>query len=194
MTSLFNPCRNSDTLPGVLWLTRPPYLRWSLVGLMVIVSLWVEIRPTSSARHPYVTRDVARGESVEGALEWRTVAGGVLEPVLGTGFADRDLTTGHPLLPGDTTDAPILVPPGWWLLDVAVPAETTAGMSVQLVILPPSGERALPPIGGLVTSVRPGDYQSDGLVGSVAFPPARAATAAVAIAEDRVSVLIEGPA
>lgn len=175
----------------MLWLTRPPYLRWSLVGLLVVVSLWVEIRPTSSVRHPYVTRDVTRGEPVEGALEWRDVAGGVLEPVLGTGFADRDLTAGHPLLPGDTTHAPILVPPGWWLLDVAVPAETTAGMSIQLVILPASGERVLPPISGLVTSVRPGEYQSDGLVGSVAFPPDRAATAAVAIAEDHVSVLIE---
>ena len=166
-------------------------MRWSLVGLLVIISLWVEIRPTSSVQHPYVTRDLVRGESVEGALDWRTVAGGVLEPVLGTGYADRDLTAGHPLLPGDTTDAPIEVPDGWWLLDVAVPAETIAGMSVQLVILPASGERALPPISGLVTSVRPGEYQSDGLVGSVAFPPDRAATAAVAIAEDRVSVLIE---
>ncbi|MXZ68349.1 MAG: hypothetical protein F4X18_10830 [Acidimicrobiia bacterium] len=175
----------------MLWLTRPPYLRWSLVGLLVIISLWVEIRPASTVRHPYVTRDVARGDPVEGAIEWRTVAGGVLEPVLGSGFADRDLTAGHPLLPGDTTDAPLQVPRGWWLLDVAVPTDTTAGMSVQLVILPSSGERALPPIGGLVTSVRPGDYQSDGLVGSVAFPPDRAATAAVAIAEDRVSVLIE---
>ena len=175
----------------MLWFTRPPYLRWSLVGLLVVAALWVEIRPTSSVTHPYVTRDVPRGEPVEGALEWRTVAGGVLEPVVGSGFADRDLLASQPLLPGDTTDAPILVPPGWWLLDVAVPAETTAGMSVQLVILPSTGERVLPPIGGLVTSVRPGEYQSDGLVGSVAFPPERAATAAVAIAEDRVSVLIE---
>ena len=175
----------------MLWLTRPPYLRWSLVALLVVASLWVEIRPTSSVTHPYLARDLARGEAVEGALEWRTVAGGILEPVVGTGFADRDLVAGQPLLPGDTTDAPITVPPGWWLLDVAVPAETAAGMSVQLVILPASGERPLPPIGGLVTSVRPGEYQSDGLVASVAFPPDRAATAAVAIAEDRVSVLIE---
>ena len=43
------------------------------------------------------------------------------------------------------------------------------------MILPASGERPLPPIGGLVTSVRPGEYQSDGLVASVAFPPDRAA-------------------
>ena len=104
-------------MSGMLWLTRPPYLRWSLVALLVVASLWVEIRPTSSVTHPYLAHDLARGEAVEGALEWRTVAGGVLEPVMGTGFADRDLVASQPLLPGDTTDAPITVPPGWWLLD-----------------------------------------------------------------------------
>jgi len=175
----------------MLWLTRPPHLRWALVGLLVIVSLWIEIRPTSQVSHPFAVRDLARGESLDGALEWRNIPENVLEPVTGIGFADRDLRAGHPLLPGDTTNNPIEVPPGWWLLDVAVPADTTAGMTVQLVIRPGLGEQPVPPIGGVVAGVRPAEYAKEGLIGSVAFPPDQAATAAVAIAEDQVSVLIE---
>ena len=175
----------------MLWLDRPPYIRWAVVGLLVIASLWMEIRPTPTARHPYLARDVTPGEPVETALEWRDIARGVLEPVEGTGFARRRLTAGQPLLIGDTTDQATAAPTGWWLVDVTVPAEASAGSQVQLVILPSPGHRAIPPIGGLVTAVRPGEYDGDGLIGSVAFPPDLAATAAVAIAENRVSVLVE---
>ena len=175
----------------VLWIARPPYVRWTLIGLLVLVSLWLELRPSATVTHPFLTRDLIGGESVENALEWREIAQGVLEPVPGTGFADRRLTAGQPLLHGDTTDVAMVVPPGWWLVDVVVPAEATAGTHVQLVVLPSPGHRPIPPIGGLVTGIRPADYESDGLIGSVAFPPDRAATAAVAIAEKRVSVLVQ---
>ena len=159
--------------------------------MLVIVSLWLEIRPTDTVPHPFLTRDLVRGEPVEDALEWRPVAQGVLEPMQGIGYADRRLTAGQPLVTGDTTDVPAMVPPGWWLVDVAVPAEAAAGTQVQLVILPSLGHRPIPPIGGLVTGVRPAEYQGDGLIGAVALPPDRAATAAVAIAEERVSVLVQ---
>lgn len=175
----------------MLWIARPPYLRWTLIGLLVLVSLWLELKPSTTASHPYLTRDLIRGEPVHDALEWRDIAQGVVEPVSGTGFADRRLTAGQPLLPGDTTDVAITAPPGWWLVDVAVPAEAAAGTQVQLVVLPHPGHRPIPPIGGVVTGVRPANFEGDGLIGSVAFPPDRAATAAVAIAEKRVSVLLQ---
>lgn len=175
----------------MLWIARPPYLRWTAVGLLVAVSLWLEIRPESSVTHPFLTRDLAPGAPVEDALEWRPVAEGLLEPVAGTGYADRPLTAGQPLVRGDTTDAPAEVPPGWWLVDVAVPAEAAPGAQVQLVVLPSPGRRPLPPIGGVVTGVRTADFADDGLIGSVALPPDLAATAAAAIAEERVSVLVQ---
>ena len=175
----------------MLWINRPPYIRWTLIGLLVLVSLWLEIRPSATVTHPFLTRDLTRGEPVENAIEWRDIAQGVLEPVPGTGFADRRLTGGQPLLRGDTTDVAMVVPPGWWLVDVVVPTEASAGTQVQLVILPTPGHRPIPPIGGVVTGVRPADYEGDGMIGSVAFPPDRAATAAVAIAEKRVSVLVQ---
>ena len=172
-------------------MARPPYARWTFVGLLVLVSLWLELRPTTTVTHPFLTRDLIHGEPVESALEWRRIAEGVLEPVPGHGFADRRLTAGQPLLRGDTTDVSIVVPAGWWLVDVVVPAEAAVGMQVQLVILPSPGHRPVPPIGGLVTKVRPADYEADELIGSVALPPDRAATAAVAIAEKQVSVLLK---
>lgn len=175
----------------MLWIARPPYVRWTLIALVVLVSLWLEIRPSPGVSHPFLSRDLARGERVEDALEWRDIAPGVLEPVPGTGFASRSLLRGQPLLPGDTTDVPITVPPGWWLVDVAVPAEATAGTQVQLVILASPEHRPVPPIAGLVTGVRSGPYGDDDLIGTVALPPDRAATAAVAVAEKRVSVLLQ---
>lgn len=175
----------------MLWIARPPYVRWTLIGLVVLVSLGLEIRPSPTVSHPFLSRDLARGEPVEEALEWRDISPGVLEPVSGTGFASRPLLGGQPLLPGDVTDVSISVPPGWWLVDVAVPTEASAGTPIQLVILPSPGHLPVPPIGGLVTGVRSGPYEDDGLIGTVAFPPDRAATAAVAVAEKRVSVLVQ---
>ncbi len=172
-------------------MTHPPYLRWTLVGLLIAVSLWVELRPESITTHPYLTRDVPRGESLEGATEPRRLPAGVLDPVAETGYASRDLTAGQPLLAGDLTPSAIIVPPGWWVLDVPVPAATSAGTNIQLVILPSAGGTSPEPIAGLVTAVRADEYESDEVMGSVAFPPERAATAAVAIAEDKVSVLTE---
>jgi len=158
---------------------------------VVLVSPWLEVRPSYTVTHPFLTSDLVRGAPLEGAIEWREIPPGVLDPVTGTGFASRRLAAGQPLLSGDATEVSITVPPGWWLVDVGIPAEAGAGTRVQLVILPSPGHRPIPPIGGLVTEVRPAAYQNDGLVGSVAFPPDRAATAAVAVAEDRVSVLVQ---
>ena len=175
----------------MLWMSRPPYVRWTFIGALLLVSLWLEIRPTPTVSHPYLTRDLARGAPVEEALEWRKISKGVLDPVPGTGFANRRLVEGQPLLKGDTVESGLQVPPGWWLLDLPLPSETAPGTRVQLVVLPDAGNQPVPPIGGIVTDVRPSEYAGDGPVGSVAFPPDLAATAAVAIAEDRISVLVD---
>ncbi len=175
----------------MLWMSRPQYLRWILVGLLVLVSLWLEIRPTPTASHPFLTRDLDRGEPVEEALEWREIAEGVLDSVPGTGFANRRLVGGQPLLPGDTVEVSLQVPPGWWLLDLPVPSDATVGGRISLVVRPEAGQQPAPPIGGIVTAVRSGDYDGDAPIGAVAFPPDLAATAAVAIAEDRFSVLVD---
>lgn len=172
-------------------MARPPYIRWILVGLLVVVSLWLEIRPVQTVRHPYLTRDLVAGEPVAGALEWREIAGGVLEPVSGTGFAGRSLVAGQPLLRGDTVATAKLIPPGWWVLDLPVPSEAVSGTRIQLVVLPDGDRQPVPPIGGIVTDVRSPEYGGDETIGSVAFPPDRAATAAVAIAGDNVAVLLE---
>ncbi len=159
--------------------------------MLVIVSLWLELRPTSTVSHPYLTRDLVRGEPVAEALEWREIARGVLDSVPGTGFASRKLAGGQPLLPGDTVEVALEVPAGWWLLDLAVPSDATIGTRISLVVRPYDGQQPAAPIGGIVTAVRAGEYAGDPPIGAVAFPPDLAAAAAVAIAEDRVSVLVD---
>ena len=95
----------------MLWIARPPYIRWTLIGLVVLTSLWLELRPSPTVSHPFLSRDLQPGEPVADALEWRDIAPGVLEPVPGAGFADRRLVRGQPLVPGDTTDVSMTIPP-----------------------------------------------------------------------------------
>lgn len=177
----------------MLWLERPPYWRWALVGLLAVVSLWLELRPDDSVDHPFLARDVAVGEPVEGALVWRSLPEGALETATAAGFAARPLTAGQPLVRGDVVPDPVAAPPGWWIVEVEVPSEAAAGGRVQLVVLPEPGRRPLQPIEGVAVEVRPAGYEGGNPVASVAVPPDRAATAAAAIAEQRVSVLVQPP-
>lgn len=86
---------------------------------------------------------------------------------------------------------PTLVPSGWWLLDLPVPSQAVPGTLIQLVVLPEAGHQSIPSIGGIVVDVHPAEYEGDGLVGSIVFPPEFASTTAVSIAEDRISVLVD---
>lgn len=177
----------------MLWIEKPPYWRWALVGLLVVTSLWLELRPDAAVDHPFLSRDVARGEAVEESLVWRRVPEGVLERVEASGFAARPLVSGQPLLRGDAVPRPVTAPPDWWIVEVEVPTEAAAGGRVQLVVLPEPGSRPLTPIEGVVVQVRPAGYEGGNPVASVAVPPESAATAAAAIAEQRVSALVQPP-
>lgn len=177
----------------MLWIEKPPYWRWALVGLLVVTSLWLELRPDAAVDHPFLSRNVARGEAVEESLVWRRVPEGVLETVEAFGFAARPLVSGQPLLRGDAVSRPVTAPPDWWIVEVEVPTEAAAGGRVQLVVLPEPGSRPLTPIEGVVVQVRPAGYEGGNPVASVAVPPESAATAAAAIAEQRVSALVQPP-
>jgi len=179
----------------VFWISRPPYARWTAIGLLIVVSLWFEVRPDSVVLHPFLVRDVAVGEPVEEAIRWEQIPSGTLTATRGTGFAARPLSVGEPLLASDTTALALTPPDGWWVVELDLPSDAVAGAAIQLVILPEPGTSPLPPVGGIIMSVREPDrgFGSGGLIGSVAVPPDQAATAAVAIANDRVSVLIQYP-
>jgi hypothetical protein len=177
----------------VFWITRPPYVRWTFISLLVIVILWLEIRPTASTPHPFLAQDVATGELVDNAIVWTDVPEGVLPASEGSGFATHALTAGDPLLPSDTSPESFGAPPDWWIVEVALPRGAEAGSPVQLVIVPEPGGAAASPIAGVVVSVTKNDAFVEHTIGSVAVPPGSAATAAVAIANGQVSVIIQHP-
>lgn len=177
------------------WIARPPYLRWIIVAFVVLFSLWIELRPDPTTLHPFTEREIGRGAPVAAAIEWRLIPVGVLPPVEGLGFAAHELAAGEPILPSDLVAEPFLAPDGWWIVDVELPADTRIGSPVQLVIVPSVGDAIRAPIAGIVMSVRSsdGNFGSGLPSGSVAVAPEDAATAAVAIANKQVSVLIQYP-
>ena len=179
----------------MFWISRPPYLRWTAVGVLIVVTLWLEIRPDSTVFHPHLIRDVAVGEPIDDAIRWEQIPAGALPHTSATGFAARPLVAGEPLLASDTTDMALAPPTGWWVVELDRPSDAVPGAAVQLVILPEPGISPVPPVGGVVMPVRQpqAGFGSGGVSGSVAVPPDRAATAAVAITNDRVSVLIQYP-
>lgn len=177
----------------MLWLSRPPYLRWIAIALAVAAAVWIEVRPVSTEQHPFADRDHAVGDPL--SVRWEDVPAGVLEPVEPIGHAARPLRAGEPLLVSDVTDRPPAAPDGWWVVELELPFDAVVGAEIQLVTLPTPGVAPVTPIAGVVTSVRiaDGTFGSGRPVGAVAVPPERAAEAAVAIAEDRISVLVRAP-
>ncbi len=169
----------------MFWITRPQYLRWIAALLVVGVTLWIELRPPSTTLHPFLIYDVARGETVEGALEWQSITAGVITPVAGRGYTTHLLVAGEPLQASDTTTALFSPPDGWWVVDLELPRDSEVGSPIQLVILSDPGTPPRAPIPGYVTRLADLDagFGSARSAGSAAFTPEYAATAAVAIAD-----------
>lgn len=171
----------------MLWLARPPYLRWLGAALLVAVALYTELRPSRSEPHPFTRQAVAAGSElgVED-VESRLVPAGLLPPVSLPAVAARDIPPGLPLLPTDL-GSEASPPQGWWALEVEVPPGTRSGDSVQLVVAEGPGEL----IPGTVVRITRADDPFEGTSRAlVAVPPEGAALAARAVAESRVVVLV----
>ena len=85
---------------AVLWLSRPPYLRWLGAAAILGLALWIELRPRAEVDHPYARFDLAAGSVVdEEAVEMACRACGVFPPVELGGLALVDIPAGEPLSP-----------------------------------------------------------------------------------------------
>ncbi|MGH8873888.1 MAG: SAF domain-containing protein [Acidimicrobiia bacterium] len=175
----------------MLWLRRPPYLRWAAAGLLVLAATWLEVRPQPTVKHPFAVTEVPAGAHLtEAALEWRAVPVGLLPAVSRSGTLRRPLSAGEPVLPSHL-DQGARPPSDWWALEARVPFDTAPGAAVQMVILPDvpgASARAVP---GIVIRSGPTSdpFLPDGTA-LVAVPPEEATEAAVAVAEGRVAVLV----
>jgi hypothetical protein len=170
----------------VFWLARPPYLRWAGAILLVVTSLYFELRPEPGVLHPFAARDLAGGTVlVPELVVWRRVPVGLLPATEPEGVLRLDIESGEPLLPSSIGDTP-RAPDGWWALELPVPAGTVSGAEVRLVVNVRQDPRVIP---GLVIKTL-GASGLDGTLGLVAVPEAEVGAAAAAAADHSLEVLV----
>ena len=132
----------------MLWLSRPPYLRW-LGAVAILGAGSLDRGPTpAEVEHPYARIDLPAGSVVdEENVEWRRVPGGVLPPVELGGLALVDIPAGQPLSPALVATDSIEPPENWWALEVPLPPGALPGGAVRLVLLPGLGVDGTPASG-----------------------------------------------
>ena len=132
------PSVGTGYVRAVFWLTRPPYLRWAAVVLVVAAAFVWDLRGRSGVPHPFAARAVAAGEALdETAIVWRTIPRGLMvAPELAEAVAGRAIESGEPIIAGALGRGPI-IPAGWWSVPIAMPADAVPGTPVRLVITEP---------------------------------------------------------
>lgn len=169
----------------MLWLQSPPWGRWLAAGCIVVLALWVELRPDPLGDHPFAANPIAAGETIdESNTDVRRVPVGLLDPVALGATASRAVAEGSPILPADLSERLSLVPSGWWIVSTDVPLSAAVGDPVRLVML-----EAGTTVEGVVASASVDD--TFGVVsGGVAVPEEVAAEVATAAANGRLAVLV----
>ncbi|HEY7469152.1 MAG TPA: hypothetical protein VIC07_06445 [Acidimicrobiia bacterium] len=169
----------------MIWLQTPPWARWVASCLIAAGALWVELRPDPTILHPFALEDIAPGEPVdESNTELKPVPPGTFGKVDLDTTALVEIPGGHPILEFEVGEVGQVVPAGWWVIEVHLPAGADAGDASRLVLLD-SGET----VDGMVVTPPLEDPLGSGL-GMVAVEPLLAADAARAAAEGRVAVMV----
>lgn len=170
----------------VLWLGRPPYLRWFAALSLVVAALVWDVSGRSTEPFPFAATDLARGEAItEANIEWRPVPVGELAmPDLQGVSASTEIRAGDPIVVSLVTAIPPL-PPNWWTVGIPLPFGVPTGAEVRLVFFDGSATS------GIV--IQPATEDSLGLVsdGLVAVPGEVADSVALAAANGDLVVLIE---
>jgi hypothetical protein len=157
------------------------------------VAVWLEVRPSPTALHPYAAIDLAEGTLIEETMiDWRTIPAEVLpDPGNPTGMVSRRVAAGEPLVPSAVSSSRIVAPEGWWTLETRLPQGARPGQSVHLILL--GVEEAPLAIPGVVVAAPATDLMAfEEVPGLVAVPPESAAIAAAAVAEAEVAVILGG--
>lgn len=186
-----NPLPLTSTLPYgqfVVWLVRPPYLRYAAAALMILGALWLDLRPTPRVDHPFLAVDVAAGSAIDpDQIEWRPIPPGTLPFVDPAGLASVNLDAGTPLVPALLTSAPI-IPADWFALEMPVPDLSTPGSHVRIVVDSQTWTDGI-----VVATVSDSDdFLSAGRRALIAVPSHAAALVADAARRGSVTVLLGG--
>lgn len=171
----------------MLWLERPPVLRWIGAALLVLVAAWSELAPPPTTPAVFLTTDVAVGTPLDDShVTRRQVPRGAVETVEPVGVAAADLRAGDPLVASMVAEASI--PAGWVLIEAPVPAHAAPGSEATGVIV---GDGAAPvEFPALVVAAGAGD-PFGGSTGTLAVPAEWIGPAAAASAAGRLVVGVQ---
>ncbi len=171
-------------------LARPPLMRWVAAAALVAAAMWADLRPPAVISHPFLMVDVAADQIIDDTMvEMRKVLVGTFDRVELPTRAPRPMASGEPVLAGTIETPPPAVPDGWLMVELSVPAGTTVGADVVVVVSTTDSEPML--VSGLVVDTGMVDDFGDAIA-ACAFAPDAAALVAVAVSEQRASVLVGG--
>jgi SAF domain len=170
----------------VLWLDRPPYLRWLVASAIVVLALALELSGPDLEPYPFVQRSITSGEAVTvDDLEWRDIPVGILpEPSAVVGPASRRLEVGEPLIAG-AVRAGSMIPDGWWVIPAPIPSAVSPGATVRLVAVDDGFA-----VDGIVAASGVDTGFGDEAIGAVAVPEAAAVRISLAATSSRLVVLV----
>ena len=167
------------------WLSRPPVARYAFATALVLMALWLEVRPADTVLHPFAPHPIPLGTTLTPSeVEFRAVPSGLLPPVSLPQITDRSLNTGDPILPTDPLPA---VPADWWALELPSAGGMSPGARVRVVV---TGYDQ-PVVSTLGMVVDTGERYGESTV-MVAVAEEWADTVAAAAQEDRVILMVSG--
>ncbi|HEX2153106.1 MAG TPA: SAF domain-containing protein [Acidimicrobiia bacterium] len=171
----------------MLWLERPPIIRWVAAGCLVAVAAWSELAPPPTTSMAFLVSDVAAGTRLGPEhVEYRTVPAAPIQTIEPRGVAAADLKEGDPLVASMVTEP--VIPSGWLLIEAPVPAHVGPGSAATGIIL---GESSAPVEFDARVLEAGGEDAFGSQVGVVAVPPEWVGAAAAAAAENRLVIGVE---
>lgn len=169
----------------MLWFEPFPWARWALVLLVAAAAAYVELKPDASVESPFAIETIHPGDTIDADnTELRRVPAGLLETAERGTVATRRIAAGSPVLQSSVGELGRVVPPGWWIVAVALPDGAEVGDDVRLVIVD-TGEQ----VPGVVAHGGSDDPFGAADAG-VAVPPDRSAEVAMASFNGRLAVLV----
>lgn len=169
----------------MLWFEPLPWGRWALVLLIAAFAAYIEFRPEATINEPFATVDISPGDTIDSSnTEMRRLPSGLVEGAQLGSVATRPVPVGDPVLASDVASSQSVVPRGWWVVSVPLPAGAQPGDSVRLVLLDTGAE-----VEGVVTHSGSSD-PFDGADGGVAVASDESAEVALAAADSRLAVLV----
>jgi len=170
----------------MLWLSRPPYLRWFAAVAIVLAAFVWDLSGRQTARYPFASADLAPGTALsDSTIEWKSAPSGVFPiPDLSSAATSTAIAKGDPIT-RSVLSSSISIPDGWWSVPIALPQATVSGATIRVVF--PDGNG----VSGVVVQAAKSDNFGSLGTATVAFPSGAAELVAQIAALGELVVLIE---